>query len=127
MMCSGSGRSFTQFNINDTENQRAVRFLVYAYSEMGREDDVSKMQEKESHELDGFHPRVSNPDVWQAWAFADEGDFESAVFHMEKALRHMPEDMANWEELEYYYVATNQKEKAEECREKIRSLRNMLS
>ena len=78
MMCSGSGRSFTHFNINDTENQRAVRFLLYAYSEMGREDDASKMQEKESHELDGFHPRVSNPDVWQAWAFADRGDFESA-------------------------------------------------
>jgi len=46
---------------------------------------------------------------------------------MEKALTHMPEDMINLEELEYYFIAIGQKEKAEECRDKIRSLRNMLS
>jgi len=111
----------------DPENQRAVRFLVYAYSEMGREDDAFRMDEKESPEFDGFHPRVSNPDVWKAWAFSDVGDFDRAALHMEKALTYMPEDMVNWEELEYYYIAIGQREKADECRDEIRSLRNMLS
>ena len=31
--------------------------------------------------------------------------------------------MVNWEKLEYYFIAIGQQKKAEECRDKIRSLR----
>ena len=54
---------------------------------------------------DGFHPRVSDPDVRRAWASAYNGDFEKAAFHMENALKHFPDDGHNWETLEYYYAA----------------------
>ena len=102
----------------DPENQTALRLLAWAYADKGLNDKARSLRINAPLDPDGFHPRVSDPDVRRAWVSADNGDFEKAAVHMENALKHFPDDGHNWETLEYYYAASGQYLKAESCRRK---------
>lgn len=100
------------------EINRVKRLLMWAYRDRGRDDEARGLLEEGQDVLDGFHPRVYDPDVSRAWEYADLGDFAKAAIHMEKALEIDPDDEVNRRKLEYYYAATNQYEEAEKCRTK---------
>ena len=89
---------------------------MWAYRDRGWDEKARSLLEEGQDVLDGFHPRVYDPDVSRAWEYADMGDFEQAAIHMEKALENNPDDEFNWQKLEYYYAATNHYEEAEKCR-----------